>query len=251
MLSAHKFSSLSRLFTRALSALSMSLNADFSRRAIVHGASEPWVPSPMAGVERRKLDRIGDEKARATSFVRFAPGSHFSPHVHDGGEEYLVLDGVFQDDYGDFPQGTYVRNPPTSKHQPKTDPGCTIFVKLWQFDPNDRHQMRVDMGQTPTKTSAARPGVAILPLFANEEEDVRVETWDAGASINLDLAGGGEFLVMDGSFTESGDNLVKESWLRLPIGSALNAVAGANGAKVWVKTGHLRVIRRPPGVELN
>jgi hypothetical protein len=60
------------------------------------------------------LDRIGDEVARATSIVRYAPASHFSPHVHDGGEEFLVLEGTFQDEHGDYPVGSYVRNPPTS-----------------------------------------------------------------------------------------------------------------------------------------
>ena len=96
----------------------MELNADFSQRAVVHAARLPWVASPMAGVERRMLDRIGAEVARATSIVRYAPQSRFSPHVHGGGEEFLVLDGVFQDEHGDYPAGSYVRNPPTSRHTP-------------------------------------------------------------------------------------------------------------------------------------
>src|SRR5580704_1914859 len=124
----------------------MELNADFSRRAAVHAASLPWVPSPMAGVERRMLDRIGDEIARATSIVRYAPGSHFSPHTHGGGEEFLVLDGVFSDEHGDFPAGSYIRNPPASRHTPGSEPGCILFVKLWQFDPDDRTPVRIDTG---------------------------------------------------------------------------------------------------------
>src|SRR5689334_19491242 len=107
----------------------MRLNADFAKRVAVHAA--PWTPSPMPGVARRMLDRLGDEVARATSIVRYAPGSSFSPHVHGGGEEFLVLDGVFSDEHGDCPAGTYVRNPPTSAHTPGTAAGCTIFVKLW------------------------------------------------------------------------------------------------------------------------
>ncbi|HEX4762890.1 MAG TPA: cupin domain-containing protein, partial [Usitatibacter sp.] len=73
----------------------MELNADFSRRVVVHAAGLPWVASPIPGVERRMLDRIGDEVARATSIVRYAPESEFSAHTHGGGEEFLVLDGVF------------------------------------------------------------------------------------------------------------------------------------------------------------
>src|SRR6516162_5700894 len=74
----------------------MEINADFSKRAAVHAARLPWIPSPIKGVDRRMLDRIGDEVARATSIVRYAPHSHFSPHTHGGGEEFLVLDGVFR-----------------------------------------------------------------------------------------------------------------------------------------------------------
>src|SRR5271166_6928854 len=86
-----------------------NLNADFTLRAAVHAATLDWKASPMPGVERRMLDRIGGEVARATSIVRYAPGSSFAPHVHGGGEEFLVLEGVFQDEQGDYPAGTYIR----------------------------------------------------------------------------------------------------------------------------------------------
>ena len=69
----------------------MQLNADFSQRALVRPDDSPWIASPMPGVERRMLDRIGDEVARATSIVRYAAGSHFSAHQHPGGEEFLVI----------------------------------------------------------------------------------------------------------------------------------------------------------------
>jgi anti-sigma factor ChrR (cupin superfamily) len=107
----------------------MRINADFTKRASVHAGAADWVQSPMPGVERRMLDRIGDEVARATSIVRYAPGTAFSPHTHSGGEEFYVLDGTFQDERGDYPAGSYVRNPPTSRHTPRSQAGCTIFVK--------------------------------------------------------------------------------------------------------------------------
>src|SRR3954462_4926656 len=122
----------------------MELNADFSRRAVVHAAHLAWVPSPMPGVDRRMLDRIGDKVARATSIVRYAPGSQFSPHTHGGGEEVSVLDSVFQDEHGDFPAGSYVRNPPASRHTPGSAPGCVLFVQLWQFDLADRQEVTVN-----------------------------------------------------------------------------------------------------------
>ena len=226
----------------------MELNADFSRRAVVHAARLPWVASPMAGVERRMLDRIGAEVARATSIVRYAPHSHFSPHVHGGGEEFLVLEGVFQDEHGDYPAGSYVRNPPTSRHQPGSAPGCTIFVKLWQFDPDDRTEVRIDAGQRIFHPVPDRPGVEIVPLFEDAREEVRLERWSAGARIALDLPGGMEVLVLEGGFSEGGESFVPQSWLRLPRGSRLEAAAGPAGARVWIKAGHLALAQSAPAV---
>jgi hypothetical protein len=224
----------------------MELNADFSRRAAVHAATLPWIPSPMAGVERRMLDRIGEEVARATSIVRYARESHFSPHTHGGGEEFLVLDGVFQDEHGDYPPGSYVRNPPTTRHTPGSAPGCTIFVKLWQFDAADRTEVRIDTGKRDFAAAPGRPGVEILPLFHDAQEDVRLERWAANASIALDLPGGIEVLVLDGSFEEAGESFAPQSWLRLPAGARLAAKAGPSGARVWIKAGHLALPQHAP-----
>ena len=216
----------------------MNHNADFSQRASVHAAAAPWMASPIAGVERRLLDRIGGEVARATTIVRYAPGSAFSPHVHTGGEEFLVLDGVFQDEHGDYPAGTYVRNPPQTSHRPRSDGGCTIFVKLWQFDPDDRVPVCVETS-TGTVEQSGRSGVSVMALHEDAREDVRLELWDGNTPVVLDAPGGLEVLVLDGSFSEGGEIFVEQSWLRLPAGARLDARAGAHGAKVWIKSGHL------------
>jgi hypothetical protein len=217
----------------------MELNADFSQRAAVHAAQLPWIPSPMAGVDRRMLDRIGEEVARATSIVRYAPRSHFSPHTHGGGEEFLVLDGVFQDEHGDYPAGSYVRNPPTTRHAPGSEPGCVIFVKLWQFDPADRTEVRIDSGKTAFQPASGRSGVEIMPLFKDAHEEVRLERWAPEARIELALPQGAEFLVLSGGFEEHGERFAEQSWLRLPANATLRAKAGADGCRVWVKSGHL------------
>jgi anti-sigma factor ChrR (cupin superfamily) len=223
----------------------MELNADFTKRAVVHAARVPWTPSPMAGVERRMLDRIGDEVARATSLVRYAPNSRFTPHVHGGGEEFLVLEGIFQDDHGDFPDGSYVRNPPLSRHTPGSETGCTIFVKLWQFDPADRTRVRIDTNKMPMLPAPGRSGVELIPLFRDAREDVRLERWAPAVDVMLHPEGGIEVLVLSGSFTESGEGFEEQSWLRLPIGAALKAKSGPQGCRVWVKEGHLRQARAP------
>lgn len=209
----------------------MQINADFSKRSLVRFKDTPWVASPAAGVERKMLDRLGDEVARATTIVRFAPGSAFSAHTHDGGEEYFVLEGVFQDELGDFPAGTYVRNPPTSRHTPATEPGATIFVKLHQFDPTDREEVRADMSRDQL-------------LFENAEERVEVLTLAPDDSLDLNASGGAEVFVLSGSITEAQDTLTAWDWLRLPPGRNSTLQAGPDGARLWTKTGHLAA--RPP-----
>jgi anti-sigma factor ChrR (cupin superfamily) len=218
----------------------MNLNADFTERVVMHAATLDWKASPMPGVERRMLDRIGDEVARATSIVRYAPGSHFSPHVHGGGEEFLVLEGVFQDEHGDFPAGTYVRNPPQSRHTPGSTPGCTMFVKLWQFDLADRTHVVIDTNKMALLDVKGRDGVRVLPLFRDTHEDVRLEQWAAGTAIEVDPEGGLEMLVLEGGFREGEEAYGAQSWLRLPIGAHLSARAASDGCRVWIKEGHLR-----------
>src|SRR6516164_178893 len=196
---------------------------------------------PRTRARFRPVHRIGDEVARATSIVRYAPKSRFSAHIHGGGEEFLVLDGVFQDEHGDFPVGSYIRNPPTSSHTPGSEIGCKIFVKLWQFDPTDRTHVRIDTSKLTFAplVDPNRKGVETMGLFPDKSENVRLERWAPGASVELDLKGGGEFFVLEGCFNEGGDQLERESWLRLPADGYLRATAGTDGCRVWVKTGHL------------
>lgn len=206
----------------------MRVNADFSKRVAVHFDDNEWVASPAAGVERKMLDRIGDEVARATTIVRFAPGSAFAAHTHDGGEEFLVLDGVFQDETGDFPVGSYVRNPPTTSHTPSASEGATILVKLHQFDPDDRTEIRRSIN-----------GQGTVRLFKDDREDVQVQSWAAGETRDLDATKGLEVFVVEGSFVEGGEEFSGWDWLRLPPGTQSKAVAGVAGARVWIKSGHL------------
>lgn len=218
----------------------MQLNADFSQKICIHDRENDWRASPSAGVERKMLDRVGDEVARATTIVRFAPGSAFAPHTHDGGEEYIVLEGVFQDEAGDFPVGTYVRNPPTSRHTPSSAPGATIFVKLWQFDPEDRTHVRIDMNSLDLSPDPDREGVTTAILFEDKRETVRLEAWAPGSSHSLDARDGAEILILEGSLNDTGRALTSRDWLRLPPGASSDLSAGPEGARIWVKTGHLR-----------
>ena len=206
----------------------------------MHGDDIAWEASPMPGVDRRRLDRKHTDNDRVTTIVRYAPGSHFSSHVHTGGEEFLVLEGVFEDDYGQWPAGSYIRNPPQSSHTPGSTDGCTIFVKLWQFRPDDRTFVHAHMDKLGMVADRYRLGVQVSPLYKDENEEVRFEFWEPGAVVTIDSSQGAEIFVLAGGFDEQGDTLQMHSWLRTPVGTNIEAVAGPDGARVWLKSGHLK-----------
>jgi hypothetical protein len=135
-----------------------------------------------------------------------------------------------------FHAGSYLRNPPTSSQTPGSEPGCTIFVKLWQFDPDDRTPVRIE---TSGLYFAPASGVEFALLYEHAWELVLLERWAPRINVAAPLPGGIELLVLGDSFIEGGEEFNRLSWLRLPAGAALRATAGRGGCKVWVKSGHL------------
>ncbi|MBI1207361.1 MAG: cupin [Azospirillum sp.] len=215
------------------------VNADFARRVVIATDRLPWLASPQPGVERRLLDRIGGEVARATSLVRYAPSSRFPAHVHDLGEEFLVLDGVFSDEHGDYPAGTYVRNPPGSGHAPRTGPGCTILVKLRQMPPAERERIVIDTTRAPWQDGSPA-GRSLITLYAAPDgERVCLERLAPGTVLaGPDGRGGEELLVIDGALCDALGRYGRGSWIRIPDGEVPQWYT-VEGATCWIKRGHL------------
>ena len=216
----------------------MKLNAVLEQRAVVHSETMEWVSSPMPGVERRMLERNGDEVARATSVVRYAADSAFSAHTHSGGEEFLVLDGVFSDEMGDFPAGTYVRNPVGSRHTPGSVPGCVIFVKLWQMPTGDQQFVRTNIAQASGWQNLAA-GKQRLTVHETDHECVQiVELEPATECAPSCYEGGAELFVIRGAIADERDRYEPGSWLRLPPGDQ-HQLSCTTGGRYYLKTGHL------------
>ena len=226
----------------------MRINDELSKPVFVHSAKMDWIASPSAGVDRRMLFRIGDEVARATSVVRYARGSAFPRHTHGGGEEILVLEGVFQDEHGDYPAGTYFRNPPGTSHVPASKDGCTIFVRLWQFRDADRVPIvrRPGQGQQVEPRSGASKATV---LFDDGHEEVRLEDWKPGETIKVANTRGLEFFILSGIVKIGDEELGPQSWGRLPADTELNATVGPQGATIWTKAAPLLHpdVRQLPG----
>jgi anti-sigma factor ChrR (cupin superfamily) len=220
----------------------MEVNADFSQRLVLDTNALDWIPSPLPGVDRRMLDRIGNEVARATSIVRYAPGSSFSAHTHSGGEEFLVLDGVFSDEHGDYGPGFYVRNPVGSAHTPSSAEGCTILVKLWQMDPEDQTFVRTDTANGDWQATDA-DDVEKLALHSFGSEEVMMVRLAPGASVpRHGHDGGEELLVLEGELADEHGRYPAGSWLRSPPGTR-HAPFSDTGCLIYVKLGHLAEVR--------
>ena len=216
------------------------VNADFAQRVVIETDALPWLASPQAGVERRLLDRIGGEVARATSLVRYAPASVFPAHEHGLGEEFLVLDGMFSDEHGDYPAGTYVRNPPGSRHAPRTEPGCTILVKLRQMPPGEAERVVIDTRASDwARSDVDGHALLVLHAAAGGGEVVTIERLDAGARLAAsDCAGGEELFILSGDLADERGRYGRNTWIRNPSGLR-RSLTSQGGAVYWAKRGYL------------
>ena len=215
----------------------MNINADYSKRVVINHYNLQWTPSPELGVERRMLDRQGEEVAKATSIVRYQPGAKFQTHTHEFGEEILVLDGIFSDETGDYSAGTYIMNPPGSSHAPFSESGCTLFVKLRHLGSDQVVREVVDTTKAPWYQGMV-PGLKVMPLMQQGNGSTLVR-WAPQTYFNPHKHyGGEEIFVVDGVFEDEYGRYPAGSWIRSPHLS-LHQPFSKDGCTIFVKTGHL------------
>ena len=216
----------------------MFINEDLTLPAVLDTSHLNWEASPAQGVSRKMLDRAGGEVARATSIVKFAPNSYFPRHVHSGGEEFLVLDGTFSDEHGDYPIGTYVRNPIGTSHSPYSENGCTIFVKLHQFDPADTKQVSIETFNTVFKRELPY-GVAEHELHTYDNERCSLLRMAPKETISKSWGlGGAELIILEGSLSDGSEDFGSGTWFRDSGISELQLISHT-ACLFYLKTGHL------------
>ncbi len=72
----------------------------------------------------------------AAVLLRYEPGARVAVHEHVGYEQLLVLEGDQFDEDGSYPAGSFVVNPPGTRHSPGSKGGCIallIYEKAVQF----------------------------------------------------------------------------------------------------------------------
>ena len=224
--------------------MSESINGNLSARAVMDSIVMEWAPSPSGTVWRKRLHRVGPpESGQVTSIVRYDPNASFPAHDHPGGEEILVLEGVFSDEHGDWPAGTYLLNPEGFRHAPFSKPGCVLFVKLRQFPGTDREHHVIDtnaLDWEPTNID----GIERKPLYSQTgfSDVMCLERWDAAVECTeVTYADGAELFVIDGELQDEDGHYAAGSWLRLPAG-ATHRPRSAEGCTLYVKRAGLRYL---------
>ncbi len=204
----------------------------------------PWQASPSSAVWRKRLHLVGGaESGQVTSIVRYDPDSSFPAHDHPGGEEILVLDGVFSDEHGDWPAGTYLLNPEGFRHAPFSKDGCVIFVKLRQYDGPGRKHVALRVDDVPWQASETS-GVEVKMLYDDSAfpESTRLERWASGTEAGEQSAGDGfEILILEGSLQDLNGTYNEGGWLRLPSG-ARHTPRSPKGCVLYRKSGALLLL---------
>ncbi|WP_338291154.1 cupin domain-containing protein [Planctobacterium marinum] len=217
----------------------VKINQVLTEDASVDSSQSNWLPSPAKGVKRLMLERDGGEQTtRATSIVAYARNSHFAAHNHPLGEEFLVLSGIFSDEHGDYPVGTYVRNPPGSSHAPKSVDGCMIWVKLQQFQPGDRKNVVQLLSDNIKDHKPLHIGLTGQILFNDYEQVSYVRVSDKTTVTPPETIKGIELLLLDGEANINERKYKTGDWLRIAAGKAAELTI-AKGSRLLLKTGHL------------
>ena len=228
--------------------MSDSINGDLAARVVVDTTQMEWTESPSGAVWRKRVHLVGSpESGQVTSVVRYEPGSRFPPYDHPQGEEILVIDGVFSDEHGDWPAGTYLLNPEGFRHAPFSEPGCRLFVKLRQFPGREREHVVMNTLELPWQPGS-RPGVAEKLLYqqAGFRDSMRLERWEPGADLGtIEYPFGVELLIMSGNFVDDVGAYDEGCWMRLPAGFAHHP-RSVDGCTMYIKSGGLRYLRSAP-----
>lgn len=210
---------------------------NFSQKVVIDTSKQNWLESPFQGVWRKSLAREEAECGHATSIVRYDAGASFAAHEHPKGEEIFVLEGVFSDETGDYPTGSYLRNPEGFSHAPFSKEGCVLLVKLHQFQDKDSQHLHIDTKNTPWLQGNGH--LQVMPLHNFGTESTALVFWPAGEQFQPHVhAGGEEIYVISGEFIDEHGRYPAGSWIRSPHLSRHNPYVEQD-TLILVKVGHL------------
>lgn len=226
-----------------------SINGNMQRRAEMHSATMAWQPSPSGTVWRKRLHLVGPAEAgQVTSVVRYDPNAQFPAHDHPQGEEILVLGGVFSDEHGHWPIGTYLLHPEGFRHAPFSQEGCVLFVKLRQYAGTQRHYVVVETDSVSWEQGPVE-GVEEKVLYGDVgyPDSMSLERWGPGTDLGVQrYANGMEIFVLHGGFEDEEGNYEPGAWLRLPP-SGEHHPRSPTGCELYIKRDGVGSLHSDPG----
>lgn len=226
-----------------------SINGNLTVRASADTSRMAWIPSPSRTVWRKRVHLVGPpELGQVTSVVRYEPGATFPSHDHPDGEEILVLEGVFSDEHGDWPVGTYLLNPEGFRHAPFSRDGCVLFVKLRQFPGTEREHIVLQTHEMDWQP-ADGAGIDAKRLYRQQGfgDEMFLERWQPGTAPGaVTYPAGAEIFVLKGDLEDETGRFAAGAWLRLPAG-ATHAPSTREGCTLYVKRGGLADLQSGTG----
>lgn len=228
---------------------SKAIHGDLTAFCSMDTSKMEWTSSPSGTVWRKRVHLVGAaESGQVTSIVRYERNSNFPEHDHPDGEEILVLDGVFSDQQGDWPAGTFLLNPEGFRHAPFSREGCVLLVKLRQYPGLDRQQVAMDTHSLAWQPTAVQ-GVSSKPLYAQNgyADTMELQKWEAGADPGeVVYSEGAEIFVIEGAFTDDTGSYANGSWLRFPA-QARHHPHTRSGCTLYLKKAGLKCLRSEAG----
>ena len=213
------------------------INMDFNNKVSIKTNEQGWIESPSKKVLRVPLEREKAESGHVTSVVKYLPRSKFDAHTHPMGEEIFVIEGIFSDEHGDYPAGSYLRNPPGTSHSPFSIGGCTLLVKLDQFDSKDLKQINLDTNKEDWLDGHG--GLKVMPLHSFNASETALVKWPKGEKfLPHSHFRGEEIFVLSGVFKDEHGEYPKGTWLRSPHLSQHHPWVDEETI-ICVQTGHL------------
>ena len=218
---------------------------DFRKRVVINTNKSKWHPSPSKGIVRVPLERESAESGHTSSIVQYEAGTSFPMHDHPAGEEVFVISGTFSDEHGNYGPRTYLRHPPGYTHAPFSREGCSIYVKLNQFQEGDFNHVSLD-----TKQADWLPGygkLQVMPLYQFGTENIALVKWPKKSQfIPHTHFGGEEILVLSGTFKDEHGAYPAGTWLRNPHLSTHHPLVDEETV-ILVRTGHLAKLDKVSG----
>jgi anti-sigma factor ChrR (cupin superfamily) len=221
----------------------MQLNIDFERVVVTNTVELPWQLLYEEGVAQRLLEKVGTKLPRTTSIIRYLAGASIPSHAYGQGEEMIVLEGEYSDEFGVYPAGTYIKNPTGTQRTSITKIGCVLFVKQGHLQQDDTERVVIDVQNSPWRQGMVA-GLRVMPLSEFKGEHSALVRWQPGTVFNAHRHWGGEEIyVLEGIFEDEFGRYPKGTWLRNPHMSQ-HAPFSQEGCTIFVKVGHLPEVNK-------